>query len=91
MTNNKLIDVRLSWEIFGIASNIDRVGALVDTDPVHSHLSGEGEMLKVDDPKILRYSQVHDQVLQHMSDPEIRDCVSRKLTIGSWGTGRAEI
>lgn len=52
MKNNRLIDVRLSREIFGVAPNIDRVRALIHTDPVHSHRSREGEMLKVDDPKI---------------------------------------
>ena len=56
-------DIIICREILRIATNIDLVRVLINTDVIHFHSGWESEMLEVDITKVFRHAQVNDDVL----------------------------
>ena len=60
---NILINISFCWEIVWIATYVDGIFGLIDSNVVDTHGSGESEMLKIDKTEIPRHSQIQDHVL----------------------------
>jgi len=50
-----LVDVVLSWKIWGIAANVDTLHVLIYANVIYSHLSRECEVPKIDVAEVLRH------------------------------------
>lgn len=56
-------------------------------------MGGEREVVKIHSPKIARHAKVGDQVLDErtLAKIEVDPMLLKRLTIGSWDTGLADI
>ena len=61
--DNALLDVSLGREVRRVTAEVDVVGVLVHTNPIHLHEGREYQVLVVDESEVLRQTQVHDDVL----------------------------
>lgn len=60
---NLLLDVSRGREIRGVATNVDVVRILVNTDVVDLHRGWESQVIKIDITEVPGHAQVDDKVL----------------------------
>lgn len=68
-SGNPLIDVILRGVLVWITPDVDRVRALVHPHVIDRHDGREGQVFKVDEPKVWRDSQVEDDILDIRKPP----------------------
>ena len=91
MGEGVLLDICGGREAGWIASNVDCVWILVDSDVIDTHRRREREQVVLDRAEALGNAQVHDEVLRGRTSARYEGGVDgrpRGLTIGSCGMGR---
>ena len=87
-----LCNVRCGRKIRRITANVDPICVLIPSDPVNPHRPWKLQVIVVDSPEVLGYTEVHDQILTQIgvrANEETHGTTG--LTIGSCGTGLALI
>ena len=89
-----LFNVCGSREVFRIASDIDRVRALVNADVVDSQRRRERQCVEINSSEVFRYTKISDEVyIDYISaSAAVHDTKQDKdAHIGSWVTARGPI
>jgi hypothetical protein len=64
LQENTPFNVIRSWKCCWVTADVDCIRRLINADPVHTHLRGECEVLKVDKTEVLGKAKIDNKILQ---------------------------